>query len=238
MDQDKFAYRVSHDLKAPFNGISTLAEFLEEDYGDRLDDAGREQLRLIRSLASRGISIIEALGLYARVSKAPVNGRALDLAALFKRLAATAVVRTPAAVAVHVDEGLPDVLADPTLVPVMLNCLLANAVLYHEGPARRIWFERAPHPAGAIPADHVALRVRDDGIGVPEQHRDEVFELFRRLHAKDKFGAGAGAGLTIARRIVERHGGKMWIEASHGTGTSVVFSLPANPGSVAVNGAR
>lgn len=227
MDDSEFMHRVAHDLKAPLNGISSLIDFLAKDYGDRLDAAGLDQIELIQRLAARGVTSIEALRLLARVERAALTSRRVDLGDMASQLALTVAGRSAdARVSFHLGADLPCVLADRTLTSILLDRLLSNAILYNERRDRHVWFDRVAMPSRDLPSGHDAYAVRDDGIGIPARHHDDVFDMFRRLHAHDKYRGGVGAGLTVARAIVARHGGTMWIESAAGAGTTIVFTLP------------
>jgi signal transduction histidine kinase len=125
---------------------------------------------------------------------------------------------------------------DPEQLRDLLANLLANAARYTERAAPRIevMLGSASEP-GDTPGDvrsgpdaaESVVTVRDDGIGIAQHHLDDIFDAFHRLHGRYEYGGGTGVGLTIARRIVERHGGAIWIESSPGHGTSVRFTLPA-----------
>ena len=107
---------------------------------------------------------------------------------------------------------------DRTLVVELLINLIANAIKYNDKPAKWVeigYQERAP----------LAFYVRDNGIGIAEKHHESVFRIFKRLHGRDDWGGGTGVGLTIVRKIVERHGGRIWIESKPGEGTTLYFTL-------------
>jgi chemotaxis family two-component system sensor kinase Cph1 len=105
---------------------------------------------------------------------------------------------------------------------VFLN-LVTNAAKYNDKPDPWVEATWSDAPGGPV------LHVRDNGIGIPEKHRDAVFRIFKRLHGRDAFGGGTGAGLTIARKIVERHGGRIWLESEPGAGTTCHFTLSGDP---------
>ena len=201
MDIETFAHIVAHDMKAPLNGIASMVDFVVEDYGDRLDDEGREQLRLIQQMAVRGVAMVDGLRRFSRVASAPVQLRRLDLTAMAGRAVARSAALAPDATVRPRVAALPAVLGDPALVADVLTTLTDNAVLFHQGAV----------------------------IGIDPRFHDAVFEMFKRLHAADRFGGGVGAGLAVARAIVERHGGRLWIAHSSPAGTTVAFTLPAAP---------
>ena len=229
MDIETFAHVVAHDLKAPLNGIASMVDFFVEDYADRLDDDGREQLRLIQQMAGRGVAMVDGLRRFSRIADAAVQSRRLDLAAMATRAIARAAALVPEAeVRAHV-EVLPAVLGDPALVPDLLDALCSNAVRFHDGAVRDVTVAPLTGITTLLPEGHVAIGVTDTGIGIEVRYHDAVFDMFKRLHAPYAYGGGVGAGLAVARAIVERHGGRIWIAGSSSTGTTVAFTLPAAP---------
>ncbi len=98
--------------------------------------------------------------------------------------------------------------------------LITNAIKYNDKPGK--WIEIGCQQVTALPP---VFYVRDNGIGIPEKHFEAVFRIFKRLHGRNKFGGGAGAGLTIVKKIVKRHGGRVWIESTPGQGTTFKFTL-------------
>jgi two-component system, chemotaxis family, sensor kinase Cph1 len=105
--------------------------------------------------------------------------------------------------------------------------LVTNAIKYNDKPQR--WIEigvvETPRRGAGDAAREPTLYVRDNGIGIPDRHLETVFRIFKRLHARDQYGGGTGAGLTIVRKIIERHNGRVWIESTLGEGTTVFFTL-------------
>lgn len=229
MDIETFAHIVAHDMKAPLNGIASMVDFVVEDYGDRLDDEGREQLRLIQQMAVRGVAMVDGLRRFSRVASAEMHPRPLDLAAMASRAIVRSAALVPeATVQAHV-APLPAVLGDPALVPDVLDALCANAVLFHTGTVRDVTVAPLDAPAAACPGGQVAIGITDTGIGIDAKFHDAVFEMFKRLHAPYAFGGGVGVGLAVARAIVERHGGRLWVAASSPAGSTLAFTLPAAP---------
>jgi len=125
---------------------------------------------------------------------------------------------------VRVPGPLPTVRGDRDQLGEVFANLLTNAVKYNDKERRCV--EIGTAEAASIPETHVALYVRDNGIGIAERHHESVFRIFKRLHGRDEYGGGTGAGLTIVRKIIDRHHGRVWIESTPGEGTTVWFSLP------------
>lgn len=217
---DDFAYIASHDLKEPLRGLHNYASFLQEDHADRLDDEGRHYLERMQRLVERLTALIDGLLAYSRVgaSEAVMEPVALDplldeVAEDLQPLLRGGLVRaTP----------LPTVRCNALWVREVFQNLIANAVKYNDKPLKRV--EVGCDTSGQAPAFYV----RDNGIGIAPQHQDSVFRIFKRLHEQDKYGGGTGAGLTIVKKIVERHGGRIWLESTPGEGTTFHFTLSGN----------
>ncbi|GJG88824.1 histidine kinase [Gemmatimonadetes bacterium T265] len=226
---DDFAYVASHDLKEPLRGIHNYAAMVSEDYaGVPLDADGVARLDTIRRLTTRLDGLIDSLLDHARVNRLALDVEPVDageaLADALDRLAES--VRTRGAT-VRVPRPLPAVRADrERLVEVFAN-LVSNAVKYG-GPTPEV--EVGALDAPDAPDASPILYVRDRGIGIEPRHHATVFRLFKRLHPRDAYGGGSGAGLTIVQKIVERHGGRVWLESAPGQGTTFYFTLgPAAP---------
>ncbi len=233
---DDFAYIASHDLREPLRGIANYAGFLMEDYADRLDDEGREKLETLVRLCRREDSLIDALLEYSRVGRTELVLEQVDLnMVLGQVLDRIGHLLADAAVEVRIPEALPTVRCDRMRISEVYFNLITNAVKYNDKPHK--WVEigyqmadnRADGPwasifAGGRPPGPV-LYVRDNGLGIQERHYERVFSIFQRLHARDKFGGGIGAGLTIVKKIIERHNGKIWLVSQYGQGTTFYFTL-------------
>lgn len=225
MTLENFAHIVSHDLKAPLHGIASLVDFVVEDYGDRLDAPGREQLAMVQTLAGRAVAMIDGLRRYSRVATTEVRRRPLDLPGVVARVTAEVIRRHPEWQAVPVVGALPAVDGDPALVPLLFDVLVDNALRFSDRDVRRVEIATWPG-AEPTPEGFAAIAVSDDGLGVPAKYRADVFAMFKRLHAPDTYGGGVGAGLALAQCIAEAHGGRIWIADREGPGTTVVVTLP------------
>lgn len=219
---DDFAYIASHDLKEPLRGIRNYAGFLLEDYQDRLDGDGQAKLATLTKLADRLENFIEDLLRYSRVGRESMAMKLCDIAAL-----ANDIIDQlhpwleQEGVQVDVAADLPHVICHPVYTAEIFRNLIGNGVKYNNKSEKRIWVGCKESSNGNVPVFYV----RDNGIGIPEKHRENVFQIFKRLHGRDKFGGGSGAGLTITRKIVERHGGRIWLDSVEGEGTTFNFTL-------------
>jgi PAS domain S-box-containing protein len=220
LDQQQFAYAVSHDLQEPLRQIRAFSTLLVQRHRDRLDADGREYLDFVETGAARLDAMMARLRTYLRLAAvdpsdvAPVEaGRVLEsvLAGLERPLAESGG-RVEA-------DPLPAVRMEEVHLFQVLQNLIGNAIKYRgkAPPHVRVTASRA--------GDGWAISVRDNGVGFDPAHSEEVFKVFRRLHS-ERYD-GAGMGLAIAHRIVERYGGRMWAESSPGRGSTFSFTAPA-----------
>jgi signal transduction histidine kinase len=224
-DLDAFAYIASHDLKEPLRGIHSLSNFLLEDYSDKLDEAGVNQLGTVMRLTRRMESLIESLLHFSHVGRADMAMETTDLQEVVADTLEVLAARLEEGhVEVRIPAPLPTVRADRVRVGEIFHNLVANAVKYNDHPEKWVEIGCASSP-GQDGAMRQVFYVRDNGIGVAEQHHEAVFRIFRRLHGREEYGGGTGAGLTIVRMIVERHGGSIWIDSEPGAGSTFYFTL-------------
>jgi PAS domain S-box-containing protein len=222
---DDFAYIASHDLKEPLRGIHNYANFLLEDYATRLDADGKTKLETLARLAQRMEVLIDSLLEFSRVARLELCGRETDLNDVLRSaLEPLQITLREEKVEVRVPRPLPTVRCDRVRVGEVLHNLITNAVKYNDRPQK--WVEVGYRDGGGPPVFYV----RDNGIGIPAKHHETVFRIFKRLHGRDKYGGGTGAGLTIVKKIVERHGGRIWVESTPGAGATFYFTLaPGEP---------
>lgn len=222
---DAFAYIASHDLKEPLRGIHNYATFLLEDYGDVLQEDGSEKLNTLVRLTKRMESLIESLLKFSRLGRQELHTSPIDLNQLLHEV--TALFRMNPQwenCTIRVPCPLPKVWGDRVLIEEVFINLISNAFKYNNQPEKWAeigWMETSPQAS-----EQVTLYIRDNGIGIREKHLESVFRIFKRLHAPGKYGGGTGAGLTIVKKIVERHGGTIRIESTCGQGTTFWLTLP------------
>jgi signal transduction histidine kinase len=218
---DDFAYIASHDLKEPLRGIHNFSSFLLEDYAGKLDDEGRSKLETLMRLTRRMETLIDSLLQFSRLGRVDLAIDQVELNEIVTEiLDSLAISLQEDNVTVRVPRPLPAVRADRVRVGEIFYNLIVNAMKYNDKAEKHIEVGWREDPAGPP-----VFYVRDNGIGIPEKHQDSVFRIFKRLHGRDKFGGGTGAGLTIVKKIVERHHGRIWIESSAGEGTAFYFTL-------------
>lgn len=218
-DLDDFAYIASHDLKEPLRGIAAYCQILIEDYHDRLDDDGRRRLGALDSLCGRLERLIDNLLTYCRVGRVQTPEAKVDLNEIVaEQLETFRASQSDRDVTISVAENLPTVKGDASLIGMVLGNLISNALKYNASKRPRV-------EIGLTNDTNPTLFVRDNGIGIEKKYHEDVFGLFRRLHTRKEY-EGTGAGLTIVRKIVESHGGRIWLESELGVGSTFFVSLP------------
>jgi len=215
----QFAYVASHDLQEPLRMVSSYTQLLGRRYGDRLDGDAKEFMEFIVDGAARMKQLIEDLLAYSRVG---TRGRELSPtssgAALEKALTNLRAAQEASGAEVTHDE-MPEVLADGAQLTQVFQNLIGNAMKFRAEDKPRIH-------VGAEARDKVwVFTVRDNGIGLDAQYADRIFMMFQRLHNKTEY-PGTGIGLAICKKIVERHGGHIWVESKPGEGATFGFTLP------------
>jgi chemotaxis family two-component system sensor kinase Cph1 len=216
---DSFAFIASHDLKEPLRGIHNYAHFLQEDYADKLDDEGREKLAILGRLTTRMDALIDTLLAYSRVGRLELNREPCDLNIVLKDVLEDLQFRlAQSGAAVRIPRPLPTLTCDRIQVGEIFSNLISNAAKYNDKSDK--WIE-----IGYQEGPTTVLYIKDNGIGIRERHFETVFRIFKRLHGRDEYSGGTGAGLTIARKIAERHGGRLWLESTPGEGTVFYFTL-------------
>jgi signal transduction histidine kinase len=217
-DLAQFAYTASHDLQEPLRMISGYLTLLSQRYGDRLEAPAEEYIAFAVDGAKRMKRLIEDLLAYAQVGN---REKTLDPVSAEHALAmATAALQESVreSEALLTQDALPVVPADETLLSLLFQNLIGNALKYCGQEKPRVHVS-----ARAIPKEWL-FSVQDNGIGFEPKFAAEIFAPFRRLHSRDEY-SGTGMGLAICKRIVERHGGRIWAESEPGKGATVFFTL-------------
>jgi len=216
---DAFAYSVSHDLRAPLRSIDGFSQVLLEDYGAKLDEAGQDSLRRVRAATQRMGTLIDDLLKLARVTRTEIRAEAVDLSQMAREIAAELQRATPdRQVAFAIAPGL-KAEGDARLLRVVLDNLLRNSWKYTaKQPEPRVEFGSVEANGGR------AFMVRDNGAGFDMKYADKLFGVFQRLHSAAEF-EGTGVGLATVRRIINRHGGRIWAEGAVGQGATFYFTL-------------
>ena len=220
---EQFAYVASHDLQEPLRKVASFCQLLEKRYSDKLDERGLKYIEFAVDGAKRMQVLINDLLTFSRVGRAtdvrvPVPlGQPLDAAVT----ALSAAVEETGAV-IERPGPLPEVMGDPTLLGMLWQNLIGNAIKFRAP-------DRAPViqvTAAAQPDGNWQIGVADNGIGVPAEFAEKIFVIFQRLHGRDAY-PGTGIGLALCKRIVEQHGGQMYLDTTYEGGTRIYFTLPA-----------
>lgn len=219
-DLQQFAYVASHDLQEPLRMVASYTQLLAQRYQGQLDERADKFIHYAVDGAKRMQRLLTDLLTYSRVSSQGKPLVSVSAAAVAKNVVASCAEAIRLANASVSIGELPTVRADPNQLGQLLALLLDNALKFH-GEAK---------PVVEINATPLNYRwqfaVKDNGIGIASQQMDRIFQMFQRLHERGKY-EGTGAGLAIAKRIVERHGGLIWLESAPGLGSTFFFTLEA-----------
>ncbi|MCX5768118.1 MAG: ATP-binding protein [Gemmatimonadetes bacterium] len=220
-EMEAFSYSVSHDLRAPLRSIDGFSRIVLEDYQAKLDDEGRDSLNRIRAAAQHMAKLIDDMLKLSRISRAELRRERVDLSAVARDVAEALTQTDPSrAVEFVITDGLVAD-GDPTLLRAVLDNLLGNAWKFTGRRAHaRIEF-------GSVQQDDLTnYFVRDNGAGFNEAHAGKLFDAFQRLHSGTDF-PGTGIGLATVRRIIHRHGGRVWAHGTVDDGATFSFTLSA-----------
>jgi len=220
---EQFAYVASHDLQAPLRSIVGFGQLLHKDYRGRLDVDADTYIDFMVKSAHQMQELIRGLLAYSRIGREPAEAAAADAGAVLAEVQARlhAVIAESGAVLSH--DPLPRVACPPLELGQLLQNLVGNALKFQvPGQAPRI------HVGVEPDGNQWRLSVRDNGIGIEARYLERIFQMFQRLHTADRF-EGTGIGLAICRKIVERHGGRLWAESEPGQGSTFYFTLAAAP---------
>ena len=219
---EQFAYVASHDLREPLRMVHTYVQLLERRYASKLDDDARRFIGFAKDGAKRIDRLILDLLEYSRVGRMSKTPAPVDLAAVLNDVLDNLVIAIEESNAdIQVTPGLPVVMGDDSELQRLLQNLLGNALKYRAPeriPAIRIDWQRRP--------ESLEITVQDNGIGIAPDSYERVFMLFHRLHSQDEY-EGTGIGLALCKKIVEHHGGNIWVKSTVGEGSIFGFTLPS-----------
>lgn len=223
---EQFAYVASHDLQEPLRKVASFCQLLEKRYGDKLDERGIEYIGFAVDGAKRMQVLINDLLTFSRVGRLNATTTEVDLNAVVTAAMSnlSAAIEDTGAQIVLPAAPLPPVAGDPTLLAMVWQNLIGNAIKFHrDGVSPRIVIE-CEEGRGNY-AEKYLFTVTDNGIGIAEEFVDKVFVIFQRLHGRDAY-TGTGIGLALCKKIIEHHGGTIWIDTSYTDGTRFNFTLP------------
>lgn len=215
---EQFAYAASHDLQEPLRMVSSYAQLLAAEYSDVLDDDGRTYIDFAVEGARRMRSLIDDLLDYSRVGRGDASWCVVDVQDTLRGVLSTLkVVIAESDASVTVDE-MPKVRGVTVQIDRLFQNLVGNALKFRGTDAPVV------HVRQRIDGKNVIVTVSDNGVGIPQEFRNRVFGAFKRLHSRAEYD-GSGMGLTLAKKIIEQHGGKIWVEPSD-KGTTIAVSFP------------
>jgi PAS domain S-box-containing protein len=220
LDLEQFAYVASHDLQEPLRAVAGYVGLLERRYAEQLDSKGLQYINGAVEGAERMQRIINDLLAFSRVGTERARCEPVDLNCLLDRALESLCVSIRDTGATITRDPLPALSVDGAQMTQLFQNLIGNALKFRA--------ERPPeiHVGASREATGWRLSVRDNGIGIHPQYRDRIFLIFQRLHTRREY-PGTGIGLAICKRIVERHGGEIWVESQPGEGSEFCFTLPA-----------
>ena len=214
---EDFAYIISHDLKAPLRGISTLASWLSEDYKDSLDKEGKELLQLLNRRVSRMYSLIDGVLMYSRIGRTKKRNKQLDTNIILAEVIES--LEIPTGFEVIVNSNLPVIFNDDTQIRQVFQNFISNAIKYNDKGQNGKVIVRSKDLSS-----HWQFCIADNGPGIPAKYHDKIFQIFQTLQRRDDFES-TGVGLTIVSKIIKNNGGKIWVESTEGQGTEFYFTI-------------
>ena len=233
---ESFVYIASHDLKEPLRGIANYSHFVLEDHGAELNSDATEKIVTIQELAKLMSWQLDGMLMYSKFSRGEMTFTEVDLNEIVAdvrfRMQYTLDSEN---VDIAIPRPLPKLRGDQTGISQIYQNLISNAIKYNHKPERKIELGYlAPGEADSQgeKAETLTLYVRDNGNGIEPEYHETIFKMFKRLEQFSPGISGAGAGLTIVKKIVERHNGKIWLRSQPGSGTTFYFTLSENSADV------
>ena len=216
---EQFAYAASHDLQEPLRMITSYLKLVDRRYGDKLDEDGREFIEFAVDGADRMQNMIEGLLNYSRVESQGDSFEPVDLDTVFENTVDDLQVKIAESNAEISSEPLPQVHGDAGQLRQVFQNLLSNAITYSGTEKPQMYV------TSVMEDEEVIVSVRDEGVGINVDDQNRIFEVFQRLHSHEEY-SGTGIGLALCDRIIERHGGNIWVESEPGEGSTFSFTLP------------
>jgi PAS domain S-box-containing protein len=216
---ERFAYVASHDLQEPLRMVTSYLQLVEERYRDRIDENGRVFIDYAVDGAARMQQLINGLLTLSRVATKGHRLEEVDAQVALEHATQNLAIAIRESEAKLTHGRLPVVFADPTQLTQLFQNLIANAIKFAAGRTPKIHIDSVSEKTQWL------FRVCDNGIGIDMEYAERIFDIFQRLHGREQY-PGTGIGLAISKRIVERHGGRIWVESEPGQGSTFFFTLP------------
>jgi light-regulated signal transduction histidine kinase (bacteriophytochrome) len=217
---EQFAYIASHDLQEPLRTAGSFAQLLQKRYQGKLDQTADEFIGYIVDGTQQMQRLISDLLTFGRVGTRGKAFEPADCAAVLAQAVAQLQIAIEESGAVVTHDPLPVLDADPDQLGQLLQNLIGNSIKFHAAARPHIHVSARQTPEGWT------LSVQDNGIGIDPQFADRIFEVFQRLHTRAEY-PGTGIGLAICKKIVQRHGGRIWVESAPGKGATFCFTIPS-----------
>jgi signal transduction histidine kinase len=215
-----FAYIVSHDLKAPLRAISSLTNWIVEDYSSAFDEDGQEQMNLLQSRVNRMYQLLEGILRYSRLGRGEEQKEILELNSLVEEV--ISVLLPSANFEIKIINDLPPIFADRTKIYQVFQNLISNAIKYNDKPVGKVTIFSESDPEKQMHYFSIA----DNGKGIPEEDFERVFKIFQTLEKNKESAESTGVGLTLVQKIIKKYGGNVTIQSTVGEGTTFIFSMP------------
>jgi light-regulated signal transduction histidine kinase (bacteriophytochrome) len=219
LELEQFAYVASHDLQEPLRKVVSFCELLSRRYGSELDERAREYIAFAVDGATRMQTLINDLLAFSRAGRNTSKFEVVALDDVYRQALAnldTVIMQRGAAVS---SVALPSVKGDRSLLTALFQNLIANGIKFNEDPKPTVGITVRRQ------ADLWQFAVTDNGIGIEPRFADRIFAIFQRLHGRDVYG-GTGIGLALCRKIVESHGGHIWLDTDYSPGARICWALP------------
>jgi len=222
-EMDEYTHVISHDLKEPLRGIEAFSKFLVDDYREKLDEEGRHRIDVIRNAALRMQRLINDLLKFSRLGQQKSPFAPVGLNAMLMHVRLNLQYALDAKKVELLVDKLPTAMCDATAMTEVFHNLISNAIKYNDKPhpVVEVGCVEKTDPQSAQ-AEYV-IHVRDNGLGIKQEYFEKIFQIFQRLERDEE---GTGIGLTIVKRVIEWHGGRIWVESEPGQGTTFYFTLP------------
>jgi light-regulated signal transduction histidine kinase (bacteriophytochrome) len=218
-----FAYVASHDLQEPLRMVTSFTQLLEKRYKNKLDKDADEFIEFILDGATRMQSMINDLLQYSRVGTRGKPFKLTDFESVFGQSLVNLKIAIDENNAIITHDPLPTLMADSTQMIEVFQNLISNAIKFRSKESPQV------HVSALKKRNEWVFSVRDNGIGIAPEFFDKLFILFQRLHSRSEY-PGTGIGLAVCKKIVERHGGKIWVESEPDKGSTFYFSIPDSKG--------
>jgi len=215
---EKFAYVASHDLREPLRMVTSFTQLLAQRYGNQLDEEADKIIGFAVDGAKRMETLIEDLLLYSRIGKNTKPLKIVNCNSVWEKVRANLHLLIEDTEAIIKVKPLPQIVGDESQLVQLFQNLVVNALVYRSNSELEITISAKAYDTGWI------FSVEDNGIGIDPKNAQRIFEIFQRLHPKEKY-SGTGIGLAICKKIVERHGGDIWVESELGEGSIFRFTL-------------